>query len=156
MSLARAALLARQRTAVSLVSRRNASSSAHDNHHHEDSNEHYPKEEFSGPVWRNTVLAALAVVAVYKYAPEATEDTYLTRWIALYSTPREKLLEIAVKHTDLSANDCEINYLQSNASVPPVRRYRYPQSLDKGSPFMVPIGGTVDTSNVVVKGHNEF
>ncbi|KAG6864871.1 hypothetical protein C0991_006638 [Blastosporella zonata] len=134
MSLARALLLARQRPAASLVSRRNASSSAHEDHHNdhhqEDPNEQYPREgraEFSGPFWRNTVLASLLVAAVYKYAPEATNDTYLTRWIALYSTPRERLMDIAVKHTAMSAEDSDMAIMLSTARPNPVHRYRYPQ-----------------------------
>ncbi|KAG6857256.1 hypothetical protein H0H87_007089 [Tephrocybe sp. NHM501043] len=127
MSLVRAALLARQRPAASLVSRRNASSSAHKDHHHEDTDEHYPREDFSSPVWRNTVLAGLVAAAAYKFAPEATHDTYLTRWIALYSTPRERLMDIAVKHTAMSADDSDTEQVLFNAKRNPMHRYRFPQ-----------------------------
>ncbi|KAG5716305.1 hypothetical protein E4T56_gene10715 [Termitomyces sp. T112] len=154
MSLARVALLVRQRPVASLISHRNASSSAHDSHH-EDPTEHYPREEFSGSFWRNTVFAALLVAAAYKYAPEPTNDTYLTRWIALYYTPRDRLLDLAVKHTAMSADNSETAVLLSSARQPLVHRYRYPQSFEKSSAFLLPVGDTVDTSKFVVKGAND-
>ncbi|KAF8070263.1 hypothetical protein FPV67DRAFT_1668136 [Lyophyllum atratum] len=155
MSLPRALLLARQRSATTIVSRRKASSSTHA-HHEEHYEEHqYPKEGFSGPFWRNTVLASLFAVAAYKYAPEPTEDVYLTRWIALYSPSREQWLDMAAKHTALSVESSETTLLVTNAKRPPVHRYRYPQLLDQSSPFLTPVGGEVGTSNIVVKGDKE-
>jgi hypothetical protein len=82
---------------------------------------------FGGPFWRNTVLASLLAVAAYKYAPEPTDDTFLTRWIALYTTPRDQWLDMAAKHTAQSVDISEITLLVTNAKKPPVHRYRYPQ-----------------------------
>ncbi|RDB25198.1 hypothetical protein Hypma_008106 [Hypsizygus marmoreus] len=154
MSLARAALLARQRPAATLLSHRKASSSAHE-HHEEHDNEQYPKEGFYGPFWRNTVLGSLLVAAAYKYAPEPSSDVYLTRWIALYTAPRDLWLEIAARHTALSIDDSERSLLLSDARRPQVHRYRYTQSFEQQSPFLTPVGMEVDTSSIVVKGDNE-
>ncbi|KAG5646313.1 hypothetical protein DXG03_003910 [Asterophora parasitica] len=155
MSFARAARLVRQRPAATIVARRNGSTSSHSHHeeHHDDG--HYPKEGFTGPIWRNTALAALVIAASYKYAPEPTEDVYLTRWIALYTTPREYWFEQAVKHTALSAADSDDTLLVTDAKKPPVYRYRYPQSFENYSPFLTPVGETVDTRSFAVKGDKQ-
>ncbi|KAG6820889.1 hypothetical protein H0H93_010233 [Arthromyces matolae] len=164
MSLLRAVSSTRTPVAASVLRRRAASSSAHDNHHHHDANEQYPREgqsirpstrlrplnagqiEFSGPFWRNTVISALLVAAFYKFAPEPTNETYLTRWMALYYTPRERLMQLAVKHTAMSADNSDATVLLGSARQPPVHRYRYPQSFEKSSPFLMPVGEAVDTA----------
>ncbi|KAG5652238.1 hypothetical protein H0H81_005732 [Sphagnurus paluster] len=144
MSLSRVLLLARQRPASTLVSRRNGSTSSHSHHDEYQDDHHYPKEGFAGPFWRNTVLSGLAIVLAYKYAPEPTNDTYLTRWIALYTTPRDQWLDMAVKHTAMSAESSETTLLITDAKKPTVHRYRYPQAFDQISPFLTPVGGNVD------------
>ena len=151
MSLSRAALLARQRPLSTFVPKRNASSSAHEHGHHEEPHD-YPKEGFSGPFWRNTALASLLVAAAYKYAPEPSEDVYLTRWIALYTSPRDLWTDLAAKHTAMSLDQSETKLLVSDAQKPPVHRYRYPQSFEHASPFLTPVGLDVDTTKFVVKG----
>jgi len=153
MSLPRVVLLARQRPAAAIVSHRKASLSTHSQHddHHDD--HQYPKEGFSGPFWRNTVLASLLVVAAYKYAPEPTDDAYLTRWIALYTPPRDQWLNMAAKHTALSVDESETTLLVTSAKKPPVHRFRYPHLFEQKSPFLTPVGEDIDTSSIVVKGY---
>ncbi|GLB37221.1 hypothetical protein LshimejAT787_0402720 [Lyophyllum shimeji] len=152
MSLARAVQLARQRPAAAIVSRRNASSSAHSQHEDHHDSEQYPSEGFSGPFWRNTVLASVLAVAAYKYAPEPTDDAYLTRWIALYTPSRDQWLDMAAKHTALSVEESETTLLVTSAKKPPVHRFRYPHLFEQKSPFLTPVGDDIDTNEVVVKG----
>lgn len=82
---------------------------------------------FGSPIWRNTVLGSLLVVGAYRYAPEPNSDVYLTRWIALYTAPRDLWLDMAVKHTAQSVTSSEDSQLISDAQKPLVHRYRYPQ-----------------------------
>lgn len=82
---------------------------------------------FGGAIWRNTFLFSLLGVAAYKYAPEANEDVYLTRWIAMYSTPRDYWLERNVEHTAQEAAVSETNLILGSAEKPKIHRYRYPQ-----------------------------
>ena len=83
--------------------------------------------DFSSPIWRNTLIASLVTVGAYKYAPEPGDDTYLTRWIALYQTPRETWLEINAVHTAKQQEASTYNILLSDARKEPAHRYRYPQ-----------------------------
>jgi len=151
MSLSRVRVLARLRPLITFAPHRNGSSSAHDEHaHHEEP--HYAKEGFTSPFWRNTVLCSLLVAAAYKYAPEPGNDVYLTRWIALYTYPRELWTELAAKHTTMSLDQSETKLLLSDAQKAPVHRYRYPQSFEQKSPFLTPVGMDMDTSKFIVKG----
>jgi hypothetical protein len=82
---------------------------------------------FGGALWRNTALFSIVAVAAYKYAPEAAEDVYLTRWIALYKSHRNLWLELNAAHTALEQDNSETNILLTDAKKPKVHRYRYPQ-----------------------------
>ncbi|KAF8224990.1 hypothetical protein L208DRAFT_1409247 [Tricholoma matsutake] len=153
MSFARIALLARHRTA-SLLACRNASTSVatHHENHHEDN---YPKEGFGSPIWGFALLCSFLAVGAYKYAPEPTGDVYLTRWIAMYTSPRNLWLDLNAKHAALQQDISHGNLLLSDAKKARVHRYRYPQSFEKASPFLTPVGMDVDTTRFVVKGDKD-
>lgn len=82
---------------------------------------------FGGPVWRYTILGSLLAIGAYNYAPEPTNDVYLTRWIAMYTAPRSLWLELNAKRTALAEDNSETNLLLSDAKKPRVHRFRYPQ-----------------------------
>ncbi|KAI0686360.1 hypothetical protein BC835DRAFT_1256643, partial [Cytidiella melzeri] len=156
MSLARAALLKPRQSVVSaLVLRRPASSAAHEDHHeHHDHYEDttvYPQESFSNKTWRNWALGGLAVALFYKFAPTPGDDAYLTRWISLYSTDKSLWADRLQKHLLLSAEGQVQSLIVADAKRPPVHRYRYPQSMEQHSAFSIPVGMSVDLSDVVVK-----
>ncbi|KAI0930368.1 hypothetical protein AcW1_009082 [Taiwanofungus camphoratus] len=158
MSVARAAsvLLRPRQASTSLIQRRFASSHSNDEHHDEHHGEQdttaYPREDFSSPVWRNFVLLGLAVAGWYKFAPAPGEDTYLTRFIAHYSTPREVWQRLSLKHLMLSVEGSDESLLMQSAQRPPVHRYRYPQRFEQSSPHSHPVGAVSVISDVVVKG----
>lgn len=122
---------------------------------------------FGNAVWRNTVLAGLAIVAFYKYAPEPSENVYLTRWIAMYSRSKEEWLNFNAVHTAASQESADQALLFHDAKAPVLRRYRYPQcvlwnlsreranlldrAIGQASPFLNGVGMGVDTSDIVVK-----
>ncbi|KAK2467778.1 hypothetical protein APHAL10511_000073 [Amanita phalloides] len=129
MSVARAVLvLARP------LQRRFVSNVTHGEH------EHYHREDFSSPVWRNALIASLLAVVACKYAPEPGDGTYLTRWIAFYQTPRSRWLEMNADHTVKQLEASEQNILLSDAQKEPAHRYRYPQIMDQASPFLKGVG----------------
>ena len=73
------------------------------------------------------MLAGLAIVAFYKYAPEPTEDVYLTRWIAMYTKSRDDWLNYNAIHTAGSQESADQELLFHDAKAPVLRRFRYPQ-----------------------------
>jgi hypothetical protein len=94
--------VARSRPAVFVVQSR-AASSSHDHHdHHEDATLYPPESEhvmavaillslircwrtaFMNPFWGKVLFFTLLTGAAIKYAPEPSDDVYLTRWIAMY------------------------------------------------------------------------
>lgn len=87
----------------------------------------YKNEGFGNAFWRNVVLISLAGVAAVKFAPAANDEVYLTRWIAMYSSPRDYWLELNAKHTAQQAKVSEDHLLVSDAHRPAVHRFRYPQ-----------------------------
>ncbi|KAH6914131.1 hypothetical protein BKA70DRAFT_1260518 [Coprinopsis sp. MPI-PUGE-AT-0042] len=134
----------------SLTTQRDGSSSSH-HHHTEGEADYRVPEGFGNTVWRNTVLAGLAIVAFYKYAPEPSENVYLTRWIAMYSRSREDWLNFNAVHTAASQESANQSLLFHDAKAPVLRRYRYPQAIGQASPFLNGVGLGVDTSDLVVK-----
>ncbi|KAK7035275.1 hypothetical protein VNI00_012042 [Paramarasmius palmivorus] len=159
--LARAALLARSRaqpsSSTSIIGRRNASSHSNDEHHHaeEHDNTVYPKEGFTSPAWRNGVLATALAIAAYQYAPEPSEDAYLTQWLKLYTTSSETWLDMNARHTAQSKDSAETTELFNNGAQPVMHRLRFPQLLDQASPFLNGVGMNVDMSDVKVKRDGE-
>ncbi|CCM00404.1 uncharacterized protein FIBRA_02434 [Fibroporia radiculosa] len=144
----------RPQSFITPQSRLASSNSHHDEHHgeqHVEDSVSYSKEDFSSPVWRNFVLLGLAAAGFYKLAPAPGDDTYLTRFIAHYSTPRDVWENIRFKHLLLTVEGSDDTLLVADAKRPPIHRYRYPQRLEQSSPHLHPVGSTVDVSDVVVK-----
>lgn len=151
MSLARASSsLPRLRVASSpFFRRRNVATANHSHEEHHDSS-NYPKEGssplyswvlfselifdlgFNNALWRNTVLFSLLAAGFYKYAPEPSDDVYLTRWIAMYTAPRDLWLELNAKHTAQQQEVSDTAMLITDAKKPRVHRYRYPQWVVSG------------------------
>ncbi|PPQ99729.1 hypothetical protein CVT24_009712 [Panaeolus cyanescens] len=145
MSLARRAVFsaARLTKPTCVVQRRAASSSSHDDHgHHEEHDSTvYPSEGFGNTFWRNVVLISLAGVAAAKFAPAPNDEVYLTRWIAMYTSPRDYWLELNAKHTAQQAQVSEDHLLVGDAHRPAIHRFRYPQftatMLSHNFPFLI-------------------
>ncbi|KAF8161002.1 hypothetical protein B0H34DRAFT_699064 [Crassisporium funariophilum] len=156
MSLARRAIRASTRSATIIPAQlRLASSSAHEHHddHHQEHHDStvYPQEGFGNKFWRNVVLVSLCGVAAYKYAPKADDSAYLTRWIAMYTAPRDYWLLLNAKHTGQQMEVSEATLLMTSAERPTMHKFRYPQSLVQGSAFLNPVGMGVDMKDVVLK-----
>jgi len=83
--------------------------------------------DFTTPFWRNALIVAGVVTAAYKYAPEPGDNIYLTRWIAMYTTPSKEWVEVNTQNTALQAEVADNTRLTASAGRPPVHRYRYPQ-----------------------------
>ncbi|KIM45180.1 hypothetical protein M413DRAFT_441861 [Hebeloma cylindrosporum] len=140
MSLARRALLVSVRSKPILYTQaRAASSSSHDHHdhHHEDSTV-YPAESFGTPFWRNVLLLSIAGVAAVQFLPEAREDVYLTRWIAMYIRPHDYWINAryAAAMEQTSHNTLTLH----DAKKPRGHIFRYPQSMVQASPFLNGVG----------------
>ncbi|TCD62605.1 hypothetical protein EIP91_006651 [Steccherinum ochraceum] len=162
MSLARAgSVVLRKHAARPLVQSRLASSHA-DPHHHQDhhgESSHgqdlsFPKENFSSHVWGKSILAVAGVIAFYNFAPAPGEDNYISRVISHYSTPSEYWQKLNEQHLALSAQAQSDQLVIAEAQMPPVHRYRYPQSLEQYSPHLHAVGRSVDLSSVAVKTDN--
>ncbi|THH16579.1 hypothetical protein EW146_g4084 [Bondarzewia mesenterica] len=159
MSLARAALAAARPKPLSttVLQRRLASSSSHEEHHieehHADSAEYYPKEgRFHSRGWTYAILAALAAAAFYKYAPAPGEDNYITRYIQHYTSPKDLWATLNNKHLDQSQIASEARLLTESARRAPIHRYRFPQSFESASPYLIPVGTNIDVAGLEVKG----
>jgi len=141
MSLARRALLVTARSnSIPYTQARAASSShAHHEHHHEDSNV-YPEETFGTPFWRNVLFLSVAGVAAVQFLPEAGEEVYLTRWIAMYGRPRDYWMNLNAKYTALLEQASHDTLLLNDAKKPRRQTFRYPQSIVQSSPFLNGVG----------------
>ena len=82
---------------------------------------------FGNTFWRNVLLISLGTAAALKLAPVAGDDVYLTRWMAMYATPGSYWMAMNAKHTIQQEQVARENMLLNDASLPAVRRFRYPQ-----------------------------
>ncbi|KAI0702960.1 hypothetical protein C8T65DRAFT_696832 [Cerioporus squamosus] len=156
MSLARAAgavVRSSKRAGTTLLQSRAASSHAHDEHHHEEYHDTnvYEPEVFNTPFWRRAVIAALGIVAFYKYAPAPGDDNPIAKYISSIMTPAEVYKNVAFKHLTKSAEVSDDTKLMVDAKPPVVHRYRYPQRFEQYSPHSQPVGIKLNVDDVVVK-----
>ncbi|KAF9646575.1 hypothetical protein BDM02DRAFT_3099618 [Thelephora ganbajun] len=122
----------------------------HHDHHAEDATE-YPKEGFATSTVFKVVAFAGAIAAFYKYAPSASDDNIITRYISNNFTSSEVWEKSNLKHTVLEQQQADNNQLLWSAQKPPVHRFRYPQQIDQALPHRQPVGSRVDLSDLVVK-----
>ncbi|KAF5389472.1 hypothetical protein D9757_004297 [Collybiopsis confluens] len=148
--LVRTGLVARQRMTAPLITQRNAS-----HHAEQEDPDVYTKEGFTSPAWRRFFLVSILAGAAYKFAPEPSEDAFITRWLAMYTTSSERWLDLNASHTVLSQDSADAVRLFTTAARPPVHRMRFPQMMDNASPFNVPVGLSADTRDFVTKNEHE-
>ena len=82
------------------------------------------------------VAFAGAVAAFYKYAPSASDDNIVTRYISSNATSSEVWEKINLKHAVLEQQQADESQILWSAQKPPVHRYRYPQCVRL--PFRLP------------------
>jgi len=68
-----------------------------------------------------------AVTAFYKYAPSASDENIITRYISRNTTPSEVWEGINLKHAVLEQQQADESQTLWSAQKPPVHRFRYPQ-----------------------------
>ncbi|TFK94601.1 hypothetical protein K466DRAFT_649241 [Polyporus arcularius HHB13444] len=156
MSLARAAgavVGPSKRAGTTLLQRRAASSHAHDEHHHEEYHDTnvYEPEVFNTPFWRRAAIAAVGIVAFYKYAPAPGDENPIAKYISSTMTPAKVYQDVSFKHLIGSAQISDDTKLMVDAKPPVVHRYRYPQRFEQYSPHLQPVGIKVSVGDVVVK-----
>lgn len=117
--------------------------------------EDYPAETFGAPIWRYTILGAVAVFGLYRIstlhadphpsrasssgrsAPgnesednlhtQGEQKPWLTRYIENWSTPTSVWKERNARHLELVKEQAEQRLLFQDAERPPVHRLRYTQ-----------------------------
>ncbi|KZS98694.1 hypothetical protein SISNIDRAFT_546597 [Sistotremastrum niveocremeum HHB9708] len=145
--------------------RRFASSGAdhgHDGHDsHELSTVTYPSETFSTPFWRNIVIGGISAFLLYEYYPSilGTSDDrapLLTRFIAYYSPDPSKWERINQRHLLHTVDQADDQLIFQEAKKPFIHRYQFTGAFDAGSPNNVPLGTSVDLSDLVVRRDYEL
>ncbi|KAI0743795.1 hypothetical protein C8Q80DRAFT_1122183 [Daedaleopsis nitida] len=156
MSVARAAgavIRPSKRAGTTFLQRRTASSHAHDEHHHEEYHDTnvYEPEVFNTPFWRRAAIAALGVVAFYKFAPAPGDENPIAKYISSTMTAPEVWKNTSFKHLVMSAQGSDDTKLVVDAKPPVVHRYRFPQRFEQYSPHSHPVGLKLSAGDVVVK-----
>lgn len=85
------------------------------------------RKVFNTPFWRRAVLAALGVVAFYKYAPAPGDDNAIAKYISSTMTHPDVWSNTAFSHLVRSAQISDNTLLMTDAKPPVVHRYRFPQ-----------------------------
>ncbi|KAJ7045371.1 hypothetical protein C8F04DRAFT_432261 [Mycena alexandri] len=131
---ARTATRLARRPQLVAQSRPSSSAAAHDAHHdhHEQDDTVYPKEGFTGPIWRKTLALTLGAAVFYEFLG-APADGDLP-WVPLVNLPAERDLEIASTRAAAEKALVESRQLVRTAVRPPIYRTRNPEDFNHISP----------------------
>ncbi|CEH13912.1 hypothetical protein CBOM_01801 [Ceraceosorus bombacis] len=152
-----------------------ASRSAESSHGHAAADaaeeEQYPEEGFSAPFWRNGLLLVIGGVIVYRFSAAANRSPHgatgeeetssdsnaplITRYLSHYKPSLESSRRTSLEELDKKTRNAEDRLLFQEAERPPVHRLTYPGVFDHSSPHRIPLGGSVNVSNVKVKTEYE-
>ncbi|KAJ7782991.1 hypothetical protein B0H16DRAFT_1494964 [Mycena metata] len=121
-------------------SRPSSSVAAHDAHndHHEQDDTVYPKEGFTGPIWRKTLALTLGAAAFYEFLG-APADGDLP-WFPLINLPAARDLEVASTRAAAEKALLDSRQLVRTAVRPPIYRTRNPEDFNHISPYGNPVG----------------
>ncbi|KAJ7188404.1 hypothetical protein C8R46DRAFT_1054682 [Mycena filopes] len=122
-------------------SRPSSSAATHDDHHHEQDDTVYPKEGFTGPIWRKTFAFALAAALFYEFLGAPAEGDL--PWFPSMSVSD---LEIASMRAARESVDTESRQLVRTAARPHIYRTRNPEDFNHVSPYGNPVGMSVEWS----------
>ncbi|KAE8209489.1 hypothetical protein CF319_g2762 [Tilletia indica] len=146
--------------------------------HQEETHEEYPREDFSSPFFRNTIIVLGAGAVIYKVSAinenlhasrasssgkssfqdaEHAEKTkpWLTRYMEYYTTPTSTYKETNMQWLEAAQKTAEAKLFVQDAERAPVPRLRYVGSFEAGSPFSNRPGYQVDLSDLKIKKDNE-
>ncbi|KAJ6558590.1 hypothetical protein DFH09DRAFT_1365225 [Mycena vulgaris] len=124
------------------LSRPSSSTAHHDEHHHdhpEQMDVDYPKEGFTGPIWRKTLACAIGAALFYEYLG-APADNDLPWLPATSVEATESWTDIASVRAAKEAVISEGRQLVRSAERPPIYRSRNPENFNHISPYGNPVG----------------
>ncbi|KAJ7497159.1 hypothetical protein FB451DRAFT_1210359 [Mycena latifolia] len=136
-------LARRPRNAPAAVLSRPSSSAAHaeddHHHHHEQDDTVYPKEGFSAPIWRKTLVCTIGAALFYEYLGAPLDNDKI--WLPSTAVaPQENWLDIASTRAAKEAVLSEERQLVRSAERPSIYRSRNPEDFNHISPFGNPVG----------------
>lgn len=82
---------------------------------------------FSNKAWRNFLLVTIGGLAFYKFAPSPEGDTWFGRTLAYWAIPKEIWSKANGDHLIKAADLQDGQLILTDAKLPPVHRFRYPQ-----------------------------
>ncbi|KAI7863078.1 hypothetical protein BDF14DRAFT_1847593 [Spinellus fusiger] len=116
----------------------------------------FPVEGYNSSLWRNTILAIVGAVVLYRVGEHVTdqgeEKHPLTRWIEYRMMTTSS--EMDRKNTEfLSAAEEKTEYrlIYQEAQRAPIHRMRYPESFERASIRGLTAGGNADLSDLKIR-----
>ena len=82
---------------------------------------------FANKYWRNFLLVTIGGLAIYKYAPRPSDETFFSRLVAHYKPAAELWKDINDQNLTQCSDMQDHNLLIASAKLAPVHRYRFPQ-----------------------------
>ncbi|KAL9940520.1 hypothetical protein V8E36_000008 [Tilletia maclaganii] len=148
--------------------------------HHEETHEEYPREDFSGPFFRNVVILGVVAGIIFKISninenlaasrasssgksssfqdaehAEKTTKPWITRYLEHHTTPLSEYTDRNAKWLEAAKRTAEDKLLLQDAERPPVQRLRYIGHFDGGSPHGIRPGTQLDLSDLKIKLDDE-
>ncbi|CAD6893198.1 unnamed protein product [Tilletia controversa] len=144
----------------------------------EETHEEYPREDFSNPFFRNSIIVLAVGAFIYKISDinenlhasrasssgkssyqdaEHAEKTmpWITRYIQHWTTPTSEYKETNMQWLQAAAKTAESKLLVQDAERAPVPRLRFVGSFEAHSPHSNRPGSQVDLSDLKIKKDNE-
>ncbi|KAG2218062.1 hypothetical protein INT45_007225 [Circinella minor] len=131
------------------ITRRNFASDA------KDASPKFAEETFNGNIWRNTVIAVIAGVAIYRIDQHLTnqgeEKHPFTKWIEYHMESSEDMDKFNQQKLDDASKLAEYRLVVQEAQRAPIYRLRNPESFERASPRGLVTGQQVDLSDLKVR-----
>jgi len=128
------------------------STPSHEHHHPSEADVQFAPEGFTSKSWLWGLGGALALYAGYELTkPPPGEKHFITKFLEREIGTGELWKARNDQHLRLSEEKAAEELLFRTAKRPCIRRLRYPEAMERASPFLEPVGSRVDISNVKIR-----
>ncbi|KAI9275501.1 hypothetical protein BDA99DRAFT_431415 [Phascolomyces articulosus] len=120
-----------------------------------DASPKFAEETFNGNIWRNTAIAIIAGVVIYRVDQHLTkqgdEKHPVTKWIEYHMESSDDMDKLNQQKLDEASKLAEYRLVAQDAQRAPIYRLRNPESFERASPRGLVTGNQVDLSDLKVR-----
>ncbi|EMR11674.1 hypothetical protein PNEG_00112 [Pneumocystis murina B123] len=112
-------------------------------------------EDFSAPIWRNSILCVFCLLVVYKidewYGLHHEGKGGFTRVIEYFIKDEEKYRELNIENLKKISEIAKERLHQQDSKRKSIYRLKFPEQLNQGSSYNLKVGTEIDLSQYNIK-----